>query len=765
MAANDQIDLLTVDRAWISRGALVLMIVVALSLSGGTARAQDRPQRVLILHAFNFNFPANTLTSDAFRERLLEVAPKRVEIEADFLDLARRPDAAHASSMANFLREKYANLSMDVVVMIGPMGAPFLLKYRDMIAPGVPVVLSDITRATYESLHAPPDVTAVITEYDVEKTLDLAARLQPGARRIVVIGGSDSVSGRWRERARKVIEARDRKLDTAYWFDFPYERLLTEVSQLPRDTIVLFLTFFSDSEGKPLIPRDVAAAIAKASSAPVYGVFETYVGTGVVGGYTDTYRSVGITTADMVLEILSGTKVTAIPPRVNPKLAFRVDERAMDRWGLKQRDLPPGSIVLFHEPGLWEQHRTLISAIAVVIALQTMALAGLLFQRRRRRQAEKSLSESEDRMTFTAASVNAGLWQFDRTTDELWATEHCRAMFGLAKDIPLTREAFIAALHPEDRRVAVGTLRGVLRGQAAVTDIRVVHPDGEVRWIRVRSRSHLDETGMPDQLTGLFVDITDQKAAETEAELQHQEVTHLMRVSVLGELSGAIAHEVNQPLTAILTNAQSALYLLDQDTLNRAEMRNTLLDIVSEDKRAGEVVQRLRGLLKKGESRSEAVDLNELVDSTSALLRSELLRRQIVVETDLAENLPVVCGDSVQLQQVLLNLVVNAMDAMSTTPVPQRRITIRTLQTPAEGIQLLVKDRGPGIDAANGKQQAFVPFYTTKDHGLGLGLSICSTIIRKHGGTITLRNDDTGGTGGAVAEFSLPARVMMMAAQ
>jgi C4-dicarboxylate-specific signal transduction histidine kinase len=234
-----------------------------------------------------------------------------------------------------------------------------------------------------------------------------------------------------------------------------------------------------------------------------------------------------------------------------------------------------------------------------------------------------------------------------------------------------------------------------------------------------------------------------------------------MRVSVMGELSGAIAHEVNQPLTAILTNAQSALYLLDQDSLNRVEMRNTLLDIVSEDKRADEVVQRLRGLLKKGESRSEAVDLNELVDSTTALLRNELIRRQVVVETDLAANLPVAFGDSVQLQQVLLNLVVNAMDAMSTTPVPQRRIVIRTLQTPAGDIQVLIKDHGAGINMANGKQ-AFVPFYTTKEHGLGLGLSICSTIIRKHGGTINLRNDDTGG---AVAEFSLPARVMMMAAQ
>ena len=749
-----------VKRGSISLGVL-LLIAVALSLPGGQARAADAPRRVLILHAHNFTFPATTIISEALRKRLLEQSPRRLEIEGDFLDLARRPEPAHALRMANFLREKYAGVRFDVVVMIGITGAPFLIEYRDMIAPGVPVVFSDVTRATYEALRLPPDITAVINEIDLGKTLELAERLQPGVRRLVVISGSDSVDGRWRETARKAIEAHNPKLEAAYWFDIPYDKLLADVSRLPSDTIVMYLTFFSDSEGKRLIPKDVAAAIAKASSAPVYGFFETYLGTGIVGGYTDTYQSIGTTTADVALEILSGTNVITLPPRSNPRLAFRVDARAMDRWGLKRSNLPPGSVVLFSEPTLWEQHRYLVSAVALVLALQSAAVAALLFQRRKRRQAENSLRESEDRMTFTAASVNVGLWQFDRTTDELWATEHSRVLFGLASDIPLTRETFIAAVHPEDRRVAVSALRGALRGQPAMTDVRVVRPDGEVRWVRVRARSHLDEKGAPDQLSGLFLDITDRKAAETEAELQRQEVNHLMRVSVLGELSGAIAHEVNQPLTAILSNAQAALYLLGRDSPNLAEVRDALQDIVQEDNRAGDVIHRLRGLLKKGESRSEPVDLNELVDSTTALLRSEMIDRRVTVETELAAVLPTVFGDSVQLQQVLLNLIINAMDAMASTPVEQRRVNICTRETQTGTIEVLVKDHGPGIKPANGKQ-VFEPFYTTKDHGLGLGLTICSTIIHKHEGTLNLKNDDAGG---AIAEFSLPARVMLMAAQ
>src|SRR4029077_13840732 len=159
---------------------------------------------------------------------------------------------------------------------------------------------------------------------------------------------------------------------------------------------------------------------------------------------------------------------------------------------------------------------------------------------------------------------------------------------------------------------------------------------------------------------------------------QRQEVAHLMRVTVRGELSGAIAHEVNQPLTAILSNAQAARYLLAPESPNFSEIRDALDDIVQEDNRAGEVIQRLRGLLKKGENRSESVDLNELVDSTTKLLHHELIKRRVTIETDLAAGLPAVCGDSVQLQQVLLNLFMNAMDAMASTPEALRRIKIST---------------------------------------------------------------------------------------
>ncbi len=378
------------------------------------------------------------------------------------------------------------------------------------------------------------------------------------------------------------------------------------------------------------------------------------------------------------------------------------------------------------------------------------------------RHAEQTTRENEERMGLAAASANIGLWHYDPMTEHFWATEHCRSMFGLAPHIALTPHTLINAIHPEDRQSALEAMKAAANAERpTVSEFRTIPADGQIQWIRARAYSHFDDRGTAVRLSGILVDITDYKTAEAETELQRREVAHLMRVSILGELSGAIAHELNQPLTAILSNAQAALLLLAQTPPNLAEVKEALGEIEMEDSRAGEVIHRLRELLGKGRSKFEPIDLNNLIGATLQLLRPELIVRKIKVDMNLTDRLPPADGDPVQLQQVVLNLVMNAMDAMGATPLSLRAITISTRMTETNKIEIVVADRGPGI-APEDRVRVLKPFFTTKNHGLGLGLSICSTIVNSHGGELNLDNN---GHGGARARFTLPTGRLMEAAK
>ncbi|HET7808951.1 MAG TPA: ATP-binding protein [Steroidobacteraceae bacterium] len=248
-------------------------------------------------------------------------------------------------------------------------------------------------------------------------------------------------------------------------------------------------------------------------------------------------------------------------------------------------------------------------------------------------------------------------------------------------------------------------------------------------------------------------DVTARKRAEADARNQRQQLTHLSRAAVLGQLSGAFAHELKQPLTSILGNAEAALSMLQKGNANPAELSEILHDIVQDDERAAQVIQRLRALLGKGDTLQTPVELNDVVRESLELTHSEFVTRNVVATLQLDPTLPSVLADRVQMQQVVLNLLMNACEAMVGTPIARRQVTISTrFVAHAEAAEITVRDNGPGI-AAGDTDRIFQPFVTTKAHGLGLGLAICRSVAEAHHGVLWAENAPEGG---AVFHIKIP---------
>lgn len=243
-----------------------------------------------------------------------------------------------------------------------------------------------------------------------------------------------------------------------------------------------------------------------------------------------------------------------------------------------------------------------------------------------------------------------------------------------------------------------------------------------------------------------------ERSARSDVDGSQNELAHLSRVSSLGELAGSLAHELNQPLTAILSNAQAAQYFVDAQTLNKAELNGALTDIVAANRRACDVIQKIRTLVRKGNIELQPLDIGYVVRDVALLVHSDAMVRGVDATFDIAGNLPMVCGDGVQLQQVLLNLLLNGFDAVKECSGSERAVELTVREDTGAGVHIMVRDHGTGL-ATNNMDKIFRPFFTTKPQGLGLGLSISHTIVTAHGGRLWAENNDGKG---ATFHIALP---------
>jgi PAS domain S-box-containing protein len=734
-----------------------LSLLLLLGVWAHTGIAAEPPSRnILVLFSNEAELPANQLFLKGLKEALAQDSSDRIVTHTEFLDLVQFPGREHEEQLAALIKAKYAATHIDLVVVAASQALDFISQYRDEIAPGAAIVFAAISRDDLQKRKLPAATTGIISRWDIIRTLELARALDPQARGIVFVTGASSFDRLWEAEGREKLHPYESTFAVTYLAGLTLAETLERVRQLPRDTIILSPVFFEGGDGTKYIPRDALQKIAVAAGAPTYAAYDPLIGLGPVGGYMDTFDGIGREAGRLALRIVKGEKPDSIAPFEGDTHRFIVDWRALKRWGLSEAALPPGTEIRFKQPSAWEQYKFEIILILVALLLQSLAILKLSIEARRRRAAESDARASKDRMDVASAAVNLGLWDWDLKTGKIWATSVCRSMFGMKDDEELTRQNFSRMILDEDRsRVRSEIDLAIAERRPFETEYRVSVPAKGPRWIATKGSPRSDGGSEPSHMVGVVLDITQRKKAELEAEQQRHDLAHLTRVSVLGALSGAVAHELNQPLTAILTNAQAATRMLAQGHADIEEIRQILEDIIQDDKRAGDVIKHLRALLKKGKSLTEKMSINDLVSESLALAHSDLILRAVAISTELGEGLPAIHGDPIQLQQVLLNLIVNACEAMGGRPNGDRLLFVKTAWNGDGHIRISVSDTGEGV-AADQVEKLFEPFYSTKTLGLGLGLPICRSIVTAHGGRLWA---EPASEQGAVFHIELPVEL------
>jgi len=324
-------------------------------------------------------------------------------------------------------------------------------------------------------------------------------------------------------------------------------------------------------------------------------------------------------------------------------------------------------------------------------------------------------------------------------------TDKGRALLGFAPDTRLDRAALTALVHPEDRAARDSAIRHAIETQGKYAmEYRVLLPDGTLRWIDARGHCMNVGDAKGIRLLGVSMDVTAQKQAEAEARKHREEIAYLSRVAIMGEMAGSLAHELNQPLGAIVTNAGAALRFLERDSLSGEKLREVLRDIVADARRASEVIHTIKGMGRKEEGAQQLLHLNDVIAEVLRLVRSDALAHDCTVLTELRPALPKVEANLVQLQEVFLNLIVNAFEASNEVPKVQRRVIIRTDGDGDGGVRACVRDFGTGLPP-DMPERFFDRFFSTKREGMGIGLFFARSIVVAHGGTLWAENAEGGG--------------------
>jgi signal transduction histidine kinase len=520
---------------------------------------------------------------------------------------ARSSDEDPEGPFVDYLRALFAKQPLDLIVSVGAPAAAFVQRHRQRLFTNTPMVFTAVEqrRVQYSTLTANDAVVSVWINYFA--AIENILQVLPDTKNVTVVVGTSPIEKFWKEAIGKESEPLSNRIRLSWTDHLSFDELLKQAAALPPQSAIFWELMIVDAAGVVHEGGSSLTRLHAVANAPIFSYDESFFGREIVGGpllfVADTSRQ----TAAVAVRILGGEKAGDIktPPVQFGRPMF--DWREMQRWGISESRLPPGSEIFFRDPTAWDQYRSQILAICAVLLLQGALISWLIYEHRRRSRAE------------------------------------------------------------------------------------------------VLARNSMSE------------------------------LSHMNRVATAGELSASIAHEVNQPLTGMVARVGAVRRWLAAEKPDMDKVRAALDQIETAGHRASNIISNVKSMFKRDTPDRSEIDINKLIWTVMGLVYIDLRRHQIELKTELGDELPSVLGNPVQLQQVILNLVMNAIDAMHS--VPERALSVTTELNGRDGVHVSIADTGIGIPSSD-VDRIFTPLFTTKENGMGMGLSICRSIIENHNGRI-----------------------------
>jgi PAS domain S-box-containing protein len=993
------------------RGLLyICWILLLLPASASPPAAQTAPRNILILHTYRSSAMPYGAMAATFKTALSRDYAGAVNIHEVPLDSDRFPDLQMQLDFAEFLGRRFAAHPPDLILPIGAPAGQFIARFRDTAFPGAPVIYLAVDERFLSPETLSKNATVFSQRIKPARWVQDILQIKPDTTHIAVVMGVSPLEKFWTDVLRRELQIFSNRVELKFLSGMSLDRMEKEVSALPPNSFILFGLLIEDGAGITYGGFNALERLHAIANSPIYGIFQSETGRGIIGGRLYEDQNLGIHAATAAARILRGEPVKSIPGEIVQSSSPVYDWRELKRWSISDSRLPPGSTVLFREPTLWQRYRWYITAIVLFALIETLLIIGLLTNLAKRRRMEKELRQSEQKYrrlyesmmdAFISVDMSGRIREFNpafqkmlgypeeelrqltypeitpdkwheleeriireqilpRGFSDIYEKEYRRkdgtvfpvelctllmkddalrphGMWAIVRDVTERKRAeaelrhrnryietvleespigfavhtiddgvarFVSARFEEIYCVPRGTidshytffdkvwpydpdLREQIRDRVVADmtsgdasrmhweNVPVRSATGEIRYIaamnipvpeenvvvstvqdvteHVRAQEALrasekrfrqvtelvsdfvwevDATGLykytspsvekilgytPDELIGkkyfyeLFVpdlreqlkeaafktfaerrsfqafpninisktgklvrletsgmpmvdesgnllgyrgadiDITEKHQSDMETQLLRQEMALFSRVATVNELTASLAHELNQPLAAILNNAQAALRFIERGCPDLNELKEIFKDIVADDQRAAEVIRSLRSMLKNGAAEHQTLLLNDLTADVASMVRNDAMMRKVSIALDFDSLVPLVQGDRVQLQQVILNLIFNAFESMEASDRPAK-LRIQTRAVDGEAI-LDVADSGPGI-AADKIDSIFEPFITTKNEGLGLGLALSRSIVKAHKGRLWAENNPDGG---ATFHVALPA--------